>query len=84
MPKHKSEDLKLQAVGYYLENDKHQQKTCKIFGCSERSLMRWVQKYQFTKHIKRKKRTYVAYKVKKICSHRKTSQETLRNQRPEH
>ena len=65
MPKHKSEDLKLQAVRYYLENDKHQQKTCKIFGCSERSLMRWVQKYQLTKQIKRKKRTYVAYKVKK-------------------
>ena len=65
MPKHKSEDLKLQAVKYYLENGKHQLKTCKIFGCSERSLMRWVQKYQLTKQIKRKKRAYVAYKIKK-------------------
>ena len=65
MPKHKSVDLKLQAVKYYLENGKHQLKTCKIFGCSERSLMRWVRKYQLTKQIKRKKRDYVAYKVKK-------------------
>ena len=32
MPTHKSSDYKLSAVKYYVQ-------TCKIFGCSERSLM---------------------------------------------
>jgi hypothetical protein len=32
MPKHKSEDYKLSAVQYYLENDV---KICEIFKCSE-------------------------------------------------
>lgn len=36
--------------------------TCKIFGCSERSLMRWVDKYKFT-NITRKKRDYTSYKI---------------------
>ena len=31
MPKHKSEDYKLSAVQYYLENDVSYVKICKIF-----------------------------------------------------
>ena len=42
MPKHKSSDYKLAAVNYYLHQDKNQVKTCRIFGCSPRSLMRWL------------------------------------------
>ena len=38
MPTHKSSDYKLSAVKYYLSHSKNQVKTCKIFGCSERSL----------------------------------------------
>jgi len=38
-------------------------KTCKIFGCSERSLMRWVDKYKSTNNITRKKRDYTSYKI---------------------
>ena len=64
MPTHKSEDYKLSAVKYYLKI-KNQQETCRIFDCSERSLMRWVEKYNDTKEIKRKIRKYIAYKVKK-------------------
>ena len=41
MPKHKSEDYKKTAVEYYLFENPNQIKTCKIFKCSERSLMRW-------------------------------------------
>ena len=41
MPTHKSSDYKLSAVKYYLSHSKNQVQTCKIFGCSERSLMRW-------------------------------------------
>ena len=64
MPKHKSFDYKIQAVKYYLKN-KNQVKTCEIFECSERSLMRWVKKYNETKTIKRKDRTFVSYKITK-------------------
>ena len=64
MPKHKSEDYKKTAVEYYLFENPNQIKTCKIFKCSERSLMRWVEKYKKTGNIKRKKRNYIAYKVK--------------------
>ena len=38
-------------------------KTCKIFGCSERSLMRWIDKYKSTNNITRKKRDYKAYRI---------------------
>jgi transposase len=65
MSKHKSEDFKLSAVKYYLKI-KNQRKTCKIFNCSERSLIRWVKKYNNTGEIKRKPRIYTSYKVKQI------------------
>jgi len=45
MSTHKSSDYKLSAIKYYLSHSKNQVQTCKIFGCSERSLMRWVDKY---------------------------------------
>ena len=63
MPTHKSCDYKLSTVKYYLSNSKNQVQTCKIFGCSERSLMRWVNKYKSTNHITRKKRDYISYKI---------------------
>ena len=63
MPKHKSSDYKLSAVKYYLSHSKNQVQTCKIFGCSERSLMRWFDKYKSTNNITRKKRDYTSYKI---------------------
>ena len=63
MPKHKSEDYKLSSVKYYLETSNNQTDTCKIFKCTPRSLMRWVNKYKNNQKITRKNRTYVAYKV---------------------
>ncbi len=56
MPTHKSSDYKLSAVKYYISHSKNQVQTCKIFGCSTRSLMRWVDKYK-------SKRDYTAYKI---------------------
>ena len=53
MPTHKSSDYKLSAVKYYVSHSKNQVQTCKIFGCSERSLMRWVDKYKSTNNITR-------------------------------
>ncbi len=64
MPKHKSEDLKLLAVRYYLQNG-NQTETCELYDCSPRSLMRWVDKYQEDGEIKREQRPSVSYKVTK-------------------
>ena len=62
---HKSEDFKLSAVEYYLVGDKSQLEVCRIFKCSPRSLMRWVEKYENEGDIKRNNRKPVAYKVSK-------------------
>ena len=42
----KSNDYKLTAVNHYLVEDKSQEEICKIFKCSRRSLMRWVDRYE--------------------------------------
>ncbi len=63
MPTHKSSDYKLSAVKYYLSHSKNQAQTCKIFGCSERSLMRWVDKYKSTNNITRKKRHHIKLQI---------------------
>lgn len=60
--KHKSEDYKRSAVDYYLQH-KNQIQTCEIFKCSERSLMRWVQRFNDTGHIIRLNFDREAYKV---------------------
>ena len=46
MPSHKRRDYKLTAVNYYLVEDIKQKEVCKIFNCSARSLMRWVERYK--------------------------------------
>jgi transposase len=65
MPHHKGIDYKESAVQYYLQI-KNQVKTCEIFGCSERSLMRWVKRYQETgKVVSETNKNRTAYKVTK-------------------
>jgi transposase-like protein len=51
MSKHKSEDFKMSAVEYYLTEDVSHEQVCRIFKCSPRSLMRWVEKYNEVKFI---------------------------------
>ena len=63
MSKHKSEDYKITAVKYYLENDTNYTKTCEIFKCSERSLKRWIERYEELEEIKRLNRKPVSYKI---------------------
>ena len=65
MPTHKSNDYKLTAVQYYLVEDKTQYEICKIFKCSPRSLMRWVERYKKEGNVDIHYRKSVAYKVKK-------------------
>lgn len=64
MKKQYSSDLKVKAVKYYLKI-KNYTKTCKIFECSIRSLKRWVEKYNKTGDVKRKKRNELSYKITK-------------------
>ena len=53
--KQHTEDYKLTAVRYYINNeDATYQRTCDIFECSLRSLKRWVQIYDETENLKRK------------------------------
>ena len=65
MPTHKSEDYKLSAVEYFLTTDTTQEDVCKIFKCSVRSLLRWVDRYNTDGEIHRHNREPIAYKVKK-------------------
>jgi transposase len=65
MPTHKSNDYKLTAVQYYLVEDKTQEEVCKIFKCSPRSLMRWVNQYKKEGNVNKNYRKPIAYKVKK-------------------
>jgi transposase len=65
MYNHKNNDYKLSAVEYYLTEDKTHEEVCKIFKCSTRSLLRWVDKYNEYGEIKRHNIKLVAYKVNK-------------------
>ena len=65
MPTHKSKDYKETAVQYYLVEDKTQEEVCKIFKCSPRSLMRWVERYKKDGNVDIHYRKPIAYKVKK-------------------
>ena len=65
MPTHKSKDYKETAVNYYLVEDKTQEEVCKIFKCSPKSLMRWVERYKKDGNVDIHYRKPVAYKVKK-------------------
>lgn len=60
----KSTDLKIAAVKLYLKGENTQTEICSIFGCSRRSLMRWVEKYQNENTVSRKSKDNKRYKVK--------------------
>jgi transposase-like protein len=51
MNKHKTEDYKISAVKYYLNNDKGDgyKKTCKIFDCKKSTLRDWIKRYNTSK-----------------------------------
>ena len=51
MSKHKSEDYKLSAVKYYLNNNVSLDDVCKIFDCHKQSLYRWIKRYEELEEI---------------------------------
>ena len=50
MSKQFSSDLKMKAVKYYHKVDNYS-KVCKIFECNERSLKRWIERYEKNKNV---------------------------------
>jgi transposase len=62
--KQSSTDLKLKAVKYYRKINNYAE-VCRIFGCSERSLKRWIERYKQTNDITRIPRKQGSYKIKK-------------------
>jgi transposase-like protein len=63
MSKHKSEDYKLSAVKYYLNNQVSLDDVCKIFDCPKQSLYRWIKRYEELEEIKRLSRKPISYKI---------------------
>ena len=66
MSKHHTEDYKLSAVKYYLNNRTTMEKTCEIFECSYKSLYRWVKRYEKQGNIKRNltKKSHIKLQMK--------------------
>jgi len=62
---HKSEDYKISAVKYYLNNKDNIRKTCKIFDCKKSTLQRWIQRYKTSKNLTRINIKSVSYKITK-------------------
>ena len=65
MNKHKSEDYKIAVVKYQQKYNKSFNETCRIFGCSVRSLIRWTERYKNEDSILRHSRKPVSYKITK-------------------
>ena len=65
MGTHKGDEYKITAVEYYLTEDTTQDEVCRIFKCSVRSLMRWVEQFENNGDVKRNNRPPVAYKINK-------------------
>ena len=65
MNKYKSDDYKLSAVKYYLNNNDSLDKLCSIFDCKKSTLKGWVDIYKTTKNITRKNRKPISYKINK-------------------
>jgi transposase len=67
MTKHKTEDYKISAVKYYLNNDKGDgyKKTCKIFDCKKSTLRDWIKRYKTSKNLTRRNRKPISYKITK-------------------
>jgi len=65
MSKHKSEDYKLSAVKYYLNNDVSLDDVCEIFDCPKQSLYRWIKRFNELGEIGRLDRKPISYKITK-------------------
>jgi transposase len=76
MTKQFSSDLKLKAIQFYNKINNYSY-VCKIFGCSERSLKRWIIRFNETGSVKRRDRQLGSYKLKQ--KHIEFIKNTLKN-----
>ena len=76
MTKQFTPDLKLKAVNYYHKINNYV-KVCEVFECSERSLKRWIERYEKYNTVDRIPRKEGSYKIKK--EHIKFIKETIKN-----
>ena len=60
---HKSEDYKISAVKYYVNNNVSMDEVCLIYECSKPSLFRWIDRYDEEGSIRRHSRKSVSYKI---------------------
>ena len=82
MPRNQSSsDLKLKAIKYYYKVNNYA-KVCRIFECSERSLKRWIDRYEQNNNVDRKSRKQGSYKIKK--DHIKFIKEVLKTKNDIH
>jgi putative transposase len=63
--KHKHEDLKLACVRHYLDTGKSYADICRTFNVKERTLKRWIERYEEENEIKRHNRPPVSYKIRR-------------------
>jgi len=61
--KHKTEDYKISAVKYYINNEVSMDEVCEIFECKKTSLKRWIDRYEKDGSIKRHSRKSISYKI---------------------
>ena len=57
--KQKSIDYKLSAIKHYMNSNDGYLKTCKIFGCTKPTLIRWVSKFKQENNVDRKPKNYL-------------------------
>ena len=61
--KHKTEDYKISAVKYYINNEVSMDEVCEIFECKKTSLKRWIDRYEKDDSVKRHSRKSISYKI---------------------
>jgi len=74
MTKHKTEDYKISAVKYYLNNDRGDgyKKTCKIFDCKKSTLRDWIKKDTIVLKISQEKtKKPISYKITKLSTRKR-------------
>ena len=83
--KHKTQDYKITAVKYYLQNDVSLDEVCNIFDCKKSSLRRWIMKYKAYRHIDRPSMSYkitkeqVKYAIRLLKQNEQITMTELKN-----
>jgi transposase-like protein len=61
--KHKSNDFKQAAINHYLNVSNNLLETSRIMGCNNKTLGRWVDRFEEAGNLERQNRVAVSYKI---------------------